>query len=181
VTDPVLGQIWQVSAEGEASVLLQHPLLEGDPNDPALLFRPLGVNGIAVGPNNRTLYVSNTDQGSVLRVSPNSPNPTAEVFVQDARLRGADGFAFDRAGRLLVTVNASDTLLAVTRQRRIVELAEGGLLDSPSSVVFGATRADRQTLYLASSAFSRILGLKPGSPQPALLAARVRTPGLPLP
>jgi hypothetical protein len=60
-------------------------------------------------------------------------------------------------------------------------LAQGGLLDAPSSVVFGATPQDRSEMYLTSSAFSRTLGLQPGDPHPALLVTPVRTPGLPLP
>ena len=181
VTDPGLGRVWQVSADGGVSVLVEHPSLAGDPAAPALLFRSLGANGIAFDACERFLYVSNTDQGSVLRIDPLAASPVPELVVQAPQLRGADGIAFDRDGTLFVTVNASDALVAVSPHGQPEVLGLGGLLDAPSSLVFGATRADRHRLYLTSSAFSRTLGLQPGTPQPALLVAPVRTPGAPLP
>jgi sugar lactone lactonase YvrE len=181
VTDPLLGQIWKVDEDGNAEVFLQHPLLAGNPADPALIFRQIGVNGIAFDQRHRFLYVSNTDAGSVLRIDLAASTPEPVVFAQDARLRGADGIAFDRSGKLLVAVNAQDTLVSLDKRGRLSTVASGGLLDAPSSVVFGATRQSKHTLYLTSSAFSRTLGLQPGTPQPALLTLRVGTPGLPLP
>lgn len=180
VTDPVLGRVWKVDPTGAASVFVEDPLLAGDPAAPALLFRPLGVNGIAFDRNERFLYLSNTDQGTVLRVRTNQPASVA-LFAEDVRLRGADGIAFDRGGTLLVNVNASDTVASVNRAGRVRVLAQGGLLDAPSSAVFGATRGDRRQVYVTASAFSRTLGLQPGTPRPALLVADVSTPGLPLP
>lgn len=181
VTDPVLGRIYQIEPDGAVAVLVEHPLLSGDPNNPALVFRPLGVNGIALDARGDNVFVSNTDRGTVLRVPLTGSTHTPVVFKSDARLRGADGVAFDRSGTLYVTVNASDTLVTLDRQARLRVIESGGLLDAPSSVAFGATRHDKHTLYLTSSAFSRTLGLQPGTPQPALLTLRISTPGLPLP
>ncbi|HKO93527.1 MAG TPA: hypothetical protein VJU61_20375, partial [Polyangiaceae bacterium] len=92
-----------------------------------------------------------------------------------------DGIALDRRGTLFVNVNASDSFASVSPSGRLRILAQGGLLDAPSSVVFGATEGDRFEMYVTSSAFSRTLGLQPGEPHPALLVAPVRAPGLPLP
>jgi sugar lactone lactonase YvrE len=181
VTDPLLGQIWKIDEDGNSVVFLQHSLLAGNPADPALIFRQIGVNGIAFDKHHRFLYVSNTDQASVLRIDMSKPTPSPVVFAQDARLRGADGIAFDNAGNLLVAVNSQDTFVSIDKRGRISTVASGGLLDAPSSVVFGATHRDKHTLYLMSSAFSRTLGLQPGSPRPALLTLRADTPGLPLP
>ena len=179
VTDPVLGRIYEIDPTGTPRVLLEHPLLLGEPTSPALVFRPLGVNGIAFDRTQRRLYVSNTDRGEILRFEPGDAAP--RVFASDARLRGADGIAFDRSGDLLVAVNAVDALMALDKHARLRVLASGTPLDAPSSVAFGATRGDRRTLYVTSSAFSRTLGFQPGTPQPALLTLRVSTPGLPLP
>lgn len=181
VTDPLLGQIWKIDEDGNPQVFLQHPLLAGNPADPALIFRQIGVNGIAFDKHHRYLYVANTDQGSVLRIDMNKPTPVPVVFAQDARLRGADGIAFDQSGDLFVAVNAQDAFVSIDKKGRITTVASGGLLDAPSSVVFGATNQDKHALYLESSAFSRTLGLQPGTPHPALLTLRVGTPGLPLP
>lgn len=181
VTDPLLGEIWKIDEQGEAEVFAQHPLLAGNPADPALIFRQVGVNGIAFDKHHRYLYVSNTDQGSILRIDMRKTTHTPLLFAQDSRLRGADGIAFDQAGRLFVAVNKSDTLVSVDERGRVSVLATGAPLDAPSSVVFGATHQDKRTLYTMSSAFSRTLGFQPGTPAPALLTLRVATPGLSLP
>jgi sugar lactone lactonase YvrE len=181
VTDPVLARIYEITPEGDVSVFVEHPLLAGNPANPALVFRAVGVNGIAFDKQQRRLYVSNTDQGTVLRLKVGGTTHTPAVFASDSRLRGADGIAFDRSGELLVAVNAVDSLVALDQHGQLRVLASGGLLDAPSSVAFGATARDKHTLYLTSSAFSRTLGFQPGVPQPALLTLRVSTPGLPLP
>jgi sugar lactone lactonase YvrE len=181
VTDPLLGEIWRVDADGNAEVFLQHALLAGNPADPALVFRQVGVNGIAFDKHHRNLFVSNTDQGTILRIDMRRATPTPVVFAHDSRLRGADGIGFDAAGQLFVAVNASDSLVSVDARGRVDVLASGGHLDAPSSVAFGATQRDKHTLYVMSSAFSRTLGFQPGTPAPALLTLRVARPGLPLP
>ena len=181
VTDPVLGRVWKVAASGTPEVFVEDPLLEGTPDDPALLFRALGANGIAFDRQQGFLYLSNTDQGSIVRINVDDEEPIAEVFAESTDLRGADGIAFDRAGTLHVAVNGLDALAVVDRHGDVELRAQGGLLDSPSSLVFGATPATRHKLYVVSSAFMRTLGLKPGTPEPALLSARVAVPGLGLP
>jgi sugar lactone lactonase YvrE len=181
VTDPVLARIWKVDPQGAVEVFVQHPLLAGTPDDPALVFRAVGVNGLAFDRQKRFLYVSNTDRGSILRINVRSFHPTPSLFVHDSRLRGSDGIAFDRDDTLWVAVNALDSLLTVNQRAQVHVQLRGGLLDGPSSVVFGATRTDRDQLYLMSSAFSRTLGFQSGTPKPALLQLRVATPGLSLP
>lgn len=181
VTDPLLGEIWRIDEGGNAEVFLQHPLLAGNPADPALIFRQVGVNGIAFDKRHRNLYVSNTDQGSILRIDMRGHTHTPVVFAQDSRLRGADGIGFDASGELFVAVNKSDTLVAIDGRGRLRVVASAGALDAPSSVVFGATHRDKHTLYVMSSAFSRTLGFQAGTPAPALLTLRVATTGLPIP
>jgi sugar lactone lactonase YvrE len=181
VTDPLLGKIWKIDEDGNAEVFLQHALLAGTPAAPALLFRQVGVNGIAFDKQHRNLYVSNTDQGTVLRIDMRRHVPVPVVFAQDARLRGVDGIAFDQSGELFMALNASDTLASLDKHGNVRILSRGGHLDAPSSLVFGASHRDKHTLYVMSSAFSRTLGLQPGTPAPALLTLRVATPGSSLP
>jgi len=181
VTDPVLARIWRVDSTGAPEVFIEDALLAGNPDDPALLFRPLGANGIAFDKHQEFVYVSNTDQGSIVRVNVDDEAPVAEVFAEDPTLRGADGIAFNRSGTLYVAVNGLDALVAVDRHGDVDLLAEAGELDSPSSLAFGATPGTRHKLYVVSSAFMRTLGLKPGTPAPALLSAHVAVPGLRLP
>ncbi len=181
VTDPVLSRVWKVDGAGTPEVFVEDPLLAGTPDDPALLFRPLGANGIAFDRPQRFLYLSNTDQGSIVRVNVDGAEPATDVFAESSDLRGADGVAFDRAGTLYVAVNGLDALAAVDRHGDVELVDSGSPLDSPSSVVFGATPATRHELYVVSSAFMRTLGLRPGTPQPALVSTHVNTPGLGLP
>lgn len=181
VSDPVLGRVWQLDQAGTPQVFVEGPLFEGNPDDPALLFRALGANGIAFDKHQRFLYLSNTDQGTIVRVDVESDPPSSEVFAEDPILRGADGIAFDRAGTLYVAVNGLDSVVSVDRHGQLRLRSEGAPLDSPSSLVFGATHTTRHQLYVVSSAFMRTLGLKPGTPEPALLSTRVSVPGLGLP
>jgi sugar lactone lactonase YvrE len=183
VTDPVLGKVWKITRQAQVSVFLANPLLQGNPLHPALVFRPLGVDGIAFDKHKRNLYLSNVDFGRIVRVDLRASCMAGDVsvFAEDPRLEGVDGIAFDNEGTLFVTVNAQDRLASIDRHGFITVLSEGGLLDGPSSVVFGATHDDRHTLYLTSSAFSRAFGFQPGTPHPALLKMDVQHRGLPLP
>lgn len=179
ITDPVLARVWKLAPGGDPEIFVEDPLLAADPADPALVFRPLGVNGIALDARERFLYVSNTDQGSVVRIR--LDNGAVGTFVEDEALRGADGIAFDRAGTLFVAVNGLDAVVSVSRRGELELLGQGGLLDAPSSIVFGTRGRERRQMYVTSSAFSRTLGLEPGIPAPALLRRRARVAGLPLP
>jgi sugar lactone lactonase YvrE len=181
VTDPLLGRIWRLDPDGSPEVFLEHPLLGGDPASPALLFRQVGVNGIAFDEQHSNLFVSNTDRGTILRIDLRAAAPVPVVVAHDPRLRGADGIGFDRSGELFVAVNATNTLASVDKRGHVRIPATGGYLDGPSSVVFGARHQDMHTLYVMSSAFSRTLGFQPGTPAPALLTLRVATPGSSLP
>jgi hypothetical protein len=177
VTDPVLARIWKISPAGNAEVFAEGELLAGTPASPALTFRALGANGIALDADQRYLYVSNTDNGTIVRVKIHSRQHTPSLFVQSPLLRGADGIAFDRSGTLLVAVNGQDSVVSVNEDRAVNVVSSGGLFDGPSSLAFGATRADRHSLYIISGAFARTLGFVAGTPRPALLSACVNTPG----
>lgn len=48
VTDSLRGAIWRVTDDGTATIWLDDPLLDPDPDAP---FLPVGVNGIAAAPN----------------------------------------------------------------------------------------------------------------------------------
>jgi sugar lactone lactonase YvrE len=183
VTDPFLGKVWKVTPQGNASVWLSDPLLEGNTAAPYLLFHSQGVNGIAFDEDKENLYLGNLDYGRILRV-PVRRNGTAgspSVWVSDSRIQGADGIAFDEEGNLFVAVNGQNNLVRISARGRVEVLFSGAPLDSPSSVVFGRRHNDRDTLYVASSAFLRTFGLQTGTPAPAILKTEVRHDGLKLP
>ena len=143
----------------------------------------LRVDGIAFDKYKNRLYVGNLDYGKILRVGIDCHGEPGdvEVWVDDfASLAGADGIAFDDNGSLFVAVNGQDSLVQIDKYRHVNTIAEGGLLDAPSSLVFGATYQSRKTLYIASFAITRAFGIFPGTPQPALLKLPVAYKGLPL-
>lgn len=183
VTDPFLGKVWKVTPEGDATVWLSHPLLEGNYDSPYLLFAPQGVNGIAFDEGKRHLYLGVLDYGRIVRVpmEPNGQAGAPTIFAADAKIQGADGIAFDEDGQLFVAVNGQNKLVRISPQGRIEVLVDKGL-DSPSSLAFGRRNpGERHKLYIANSAFMRTFGLQPGAPAPAILKATLRSDGLALP
>jgi sugar lactone lactonase YvrE len=172
VTDSVDGAIWRVPRNGTAELWLRHPLLAGDNSAPPPV--PLGANGIAF--HNGTLFVTNTEAGSVITVpvhrdaSPGAPS----VFARGPALVGADGLAIDAVGNLYVAVNGQSTVVRVSPDGATVTTlataAEG--LDSPSGVAFGTGRRDRRTLFVVNFAIGPVFGFPPGA-GPALLALDV--------
>jgi sugar lactone lactonase YvrE len=182
VTDPFLGRIYKVDHRGHVAVWLESPLFAGNATSPVLIFHSVGVDGIAFDRFKQNLYVDNLDFGKIYRIEFRNGEPgRISTFASDPRLTGCDGMAFDENGDLFVAINAQDTLVSVDPRGEIETLATGGLLDSPSSFVFGQTFFDHSEVYVTSSAFLRAFGFQAGTPMPAILRARVRNGGLELP
>ncbi len=182
VTDSFLGQLWKIDVSGQASVWLSDDLLRGDADNNAL-GHEFGADGIAFDRPKRNLLISNLDFGEILRVPLlHDGNPgVISVVASDPRLRGADGLAFDATGTLYVAVNAQDRLATVDRHGTVRVIAEGGVLDGPSSLAFGVRHCDRNKLFLTNFAISRASGVQPGEPHPAILSLQVPHRGLRLP
>lgn len=183
VTDPFLGRVYKVDGAGHASIWLSDSRLLGSSTSPALGIAPFGVDGIAFDKGKRNLYLGNLDSGSIYRVSVGSgctPGPL-QLWVTDAKLRGADGIAFDKKGNLYVAVNAQDQIAQVAPSGSVSVVASGAPLDSPSSVVFGQHGSDKKSLYVASFAIARALGVKPGAPAPSLARVGVQFGGQDIP
>lgn len=184
VTDPFLGLIWKLDEAGEADVWLADSTLEGNPSAPFLLIATFGADGIAFDKHKDNLYVGNLDYGTVVRIPVGCDGEAGEpeVWVDDYEtLAGADGIAFDHKGNLFVAVNGQDRLAMIEPDGDVKTIAEGGLLDAPSSLVFGQTKKTSKTLYVTSFAINRFLGTQAGAPQPSLLSLPVKYKGLDLP
>lgn len=183
VTDPLHGLIWKVDHDGVPDVWLADPAFEGNEEDPFLILSDFGIDGIAFDKGKNSLFVGNLDYGTILRVPIGGDGEPGEVelWVDDFdTLAGADGLAFDDKGTLFVAVNGQDRLVAIDKHRNVEIIAEGGLLDAPSALVFGVTKEHKKTLYVSSFAITRVLGIYPGTPHPALLQLPVKHRGLPL-
>jgi sugar lactone lactonase YvrE len=182
VTDPFLGLVWKIDPQGHPSVWLSDPLLAGNPANPYLILHSFGVDGIAFDKSKRSLYLGNVDFGEILKVDVEHDGSAGdlEVFAGDAKLLGADGIAFDKKGTLYVAVNGQDSIAAVDEDGHVSTVFAGGPLDAPSSLVFGNHGDDKKTLYASNFAVLRAFGVKPGAPQPSLVALPVKFGGLPL-
>lgn len=182
VTDSFLGAIWKIDSTGAASLWLTDPLLQGNASE-NVFGVPFGANGIAFDRSKRKLYVANTDLGAVvaIRIGWGGQPGDVEVLAAEPALVGADGLAMDASGTLYVAVNGQDQLATVDKKGNVRVIAQGGVLDGPSSLAFGTGHCDHHTLFLTNFAILRALGAKPGVPNPGILSLRVKVPGLPLP
>jgi len=182
VTDSFLGAIWKIEPNGAASIWLSDPLLQGNPNQ-NVFGVPFGANGIVFDRTKRKLFVANTDLGAVLEIDVGRfGQPGAvEVLASEPALVGADGLAMDVSGTIYVAVNGQDQIATVDKKGRVRVVAQGGSLDSPSSLAFGEVGCGRPTLFITNFAILRALGAKPGVPNPGILSLQVNVPGLPLP
>lgn len=168
VGDSFLGLIWKITKKGEAEVWLQDPLLS------AKTPQGFGANDIEF--DNGSMFVSNLEQGSVVRIKMpvDHQRPIPEVFVQDPSLVGADGLAFDVSHNLYMAIDVQNTLVRITPDGTITTLATlNNGLDYPASTSFGQTPGERTVLYFTNA------GLIFGTPSLQKIDVGVR--GVPLP
>lgn len=183
VTDPFLGQIWKIDEDGGAEVWIADDTLKGNPQAPVLLIHDFGADGIALDKHQDNLYIGNLDYGTIVRIPIECDGEAGEpeIFADDFdKLAGADGIAFDHKGDLYVAVNWQDSLAVVDKHGDVSTIASGGVLDGPSSLVFGTTAKTKKTLFVTSFAINRALGTQAGPPMPSLARLPVKNKGLPL-
>lgn len=180
VADSVSGAVWAITKDGGVELWAQSPLLAGDDSGP--LPFPVGANGIAY--RHRTLYVTNSERGSIVTIPVNSDGSagTPNLLVEDPALGGADGIALDVHGNLYVAVIGQSTVVRIPPDGStvtvIADSSDG--LDFASSLAFGTGRGERSTLYAVNFSIGPLFGA-PRTHGPALLAFDVGVPGLPQP
>lgn len=102
--------------------------------------QPIVANGLAFDAQG-VLHVADTARGALWKVALGADGKGAApvMLVQNALLEGADGMAFDRAGRLWVAANELNAVVAVTPAgavQLIQRNPSAGPLEFPASVVF---------------------------------------------
>ena len=107
--------------------------------------QPTVANGLAFDAQG-VLHVADTARGALWKVAIGSDGKAAApvLLVQNVLLEGADGMAFDRAGRLWVASNELNALVAVTPAGAVQLIARNtsaGPLEFPAAVVFVGDRA----------------------------------------
>ena len=101
--------------------------------------------------------------------------------VNETLIGGVDGIAFDNKETLYLAVHGQDRIVTIDKKGKAKVVAQGGPLQQPSSLVFGATKKSEKTLYIANFSILAALGVKPGPPTPAVLTLPVKQKGLSLP
>ena len=80
------------------------------------------TEGPAVAPNGE-FYFADVPQGVIYRIEdPEAPKPTVKEF---ARLKGASGLMFDRAGNLYCAGNRTETIVRISPSGEKISLASG--------------------------------------------------------
>ncbi len=155
VTDDDPGAVWRRPPGGQMVRWSNDPLLAGG----AAVCGPTrrertGAHGIAVDVPGATVFVTNPDRSTVVRVPfdvGDVPRAAAVITARDcARLSQPWGLAFGPGGDLLVTASASHGLARVTRAGVVSLVSTApGLLRSPAGVAWDA---DNQVVWVVSSA-----------------------------
>ena len=106
---------------------------------PAELPLNIGANGIAFDKNGTSLFVSNTDRASIIRIpimkDGSAGKPELFVGPDCKNLNGADGILLDKnSGSFIVAVNKLNKIVRVSMDKKITILESGGILDFPASV-----------------------------------------------
>lgn len=91
------------------TTVVQHPLLA------TAGFPPFGANGLALNATETELFVANTGDDRILKVT----LATGAVTSFAESINGADGLAFDDQGTLWVAANQSDQVLGLDDQGRV--------------------------------------------------------------
>jgi len=123
------------------------------------------ANGIAIGPDDRTLYVAETLTGQILTyplsdISPATRRTFGNVLSRSPtdypKIAGPDGMAFDENGLLLVAVLTQGTLTVLNADGAVAEHI--ALPDSfPTNLAFGGL--NRSTILITGCATGTLYGL----------------------
>lgn len=140
VTGARNGRIYRVGPTGgRAEVALQIESYSRSLPD-GKTQQPIVANGVAFDAKG-LLYVTDTARGAIWTVAIGADGKAgkATMLVQSPLLQGADGLDFDGSGRLWVTANERNAVLALTPDGKVQEIAKNGSqgpLEFPSAIVF---------------------------------------------
>lgn len=110
VSDSFGGNIFKIDTAGVSSLFFSDDLLK--PGDG---FPGFGANGLAFGDEGANLYIANTANDRVLRLT--IATMMLSSFAES--INGADGIVFDRRGTLWVCANQNDEIVGVDGNGRV--------------------------------------------------------------
>jgi hypothetical protein len=140
-----LGAVWRVPATGGTpEVWARGPALE-----PVSL---LGANGVEVA--NGSVWVSNTDQGTILRIPIEPGGGAGSITTAVTGVGGADDFAVLPGNRIVLALDSPDEVVTVSpggTPSVILTAADG--IDNPSDVKFWPSDSLPLVMYVTSAAY----------------------------
>lgn len=180
VSDSFQGAIFRIANPAACALTCAITTVAHDPLLATAGFPPFGANGLALSSDESALFIANTGDDRVLKLTLSSGAVT--VFAES--INGADGLAFDSRGRLWVAANQNDEVVALNASGRVVERVGGfggirrdgtpdGLL-FPASLVFigGDMFVTNTALALTAAA-----GDEPEEDVTRFTVSRIRLPG----
>ncbi len=104
--------------------------------------QPIVANGLEVDANG-ALLVADTARGAIWKVVIGADGKGGKPVLraQSPLLEGADGLAFDRSGKLWITLNGMATLTPDGQVRQVAKNGSAGPFEFPSAIVFVGDRA----------------------------------------
>lgn len=174
VTESGGGSIFKISPDGmTVTPWITDALLHGGSTmcGPGAGF-PIGANGIVIDGMGMNVYVTNTDDASIIRIpiaAGGAAGTPAVLVPRDCmRLGGADGLTRGSDGALYATANGINAITRIPLDGMNLSVLErGGLLDSPASLLFG-TLMGQPTLFITNAAFTSAQTM-PAMARPGLL------------
>jgi sugar lactone lactonase YvrE len=134
------GRVYRVGpAGGAAEVSLQiEPHTRTLPDGKTQ--QPIVANGL-IFDNAGALYIADTARGAIWKaaISADGNGSKPNLLAQSPLLEGADGFDFDRSGKLWVIANERNAIVTVTADGKVQEIAKNGSegpLEFPTAIVF---------------------------------------------
>jgi sugar lactone lactonase YvrE len=120
ISDSFQGAVFKISNPSGCAPGCGVQTLSHDPQLATAGFPPFGANGLAFNSDESALFVANTGDDRVLKITNlSSITPTVTVFAES--LNGADGLVFDKSSGLLwVCANQADEVVALNANGRIV-------------------------------------------------------------
>jgi len=189
---PGAGGIWRIPRGGQAELCLRDGLLTGT----GVLGQPvpIGANGIAY--YHGKLYVTNTEQGTVLRIpvqkdgSMGLPEVWATLQeVPESPLAGAplpvagDGLALDVHGNVYVAVLTRSAVVRINARdlsQETIAAFPVSPLDFPASLAFGTGKGERTNLFVTNLGLGKVFAPQLPWPGPGLVKIDAGVPGRPL-
>jgi DNA-binding beta-propeller fold protein YncE len=115
VSDSFQGAIYRIASATTCAAPCPVQTIKHDPLLATAGFPPFGANGLALSPDESTLFIANTGDDRVLKMDV----ATTALTVMAESINGADGLLFT-AGRLWVCANQGDVIFALNGQGRPV-------------------------------------------------------------